>query len=156
MIISIILVSLYIIYTVYKNGIPHSLSATYYSLTNKCVFSLVLILSIIFSFNEFMTPEKWQFLPFIFLSGILFVAFAPDFESNELTEKVHVGAAIVSLIASQIWVAIVRPQNLSLWVFFLIYLFINRKKKISETNYKFWAEIIMLLTLLDYNKIFGC
>ena len=146
MIVSIILISLYILYVVYKDGVPHSLSATYYS--HKTIFSLVLILSIIFSFNSFMQPEKWQFLPFIFLTGILFVAFAPDFRDDELTDQVHTGAAIISLIASQIWVAIINPKVLWVWLLLLIYLFLKRKEKISETNFKFWAEMIMLLTLV--------
>lgn len=146
MIISIILISLYILYVVCKDGVPHSLSATYYS--HKTIFSLVLILSIIFSFNSFMQPEKWQFLPFIFLTGILFVAFAPDFRDDELTDQVHTGAAIISLIASQIWVAIINPKVLWIWLLLLIYLFLKRKEKISETNFKFWAEMIMLLTLV--------
>lgn len=146
MIVSIILISLYILYVVCKDGIPHSLSATYYQ--HKTIFSLVLILSIIFSFNSFMYPEKWQFLPFIFLSGILFVAFAPDFRSDELTDRVHTGAAIISLIVSQIWVAIVNPKVLFIWILLLIYFLLKRKEKILETNFKFWAEIIMLLTLV--------
>lgn len=146
MIVSIILISLYILYVVCKDGVPHSLSATYYS--HKTIFSLVLILSIIFSFNSFMQPEEWQFLPFIFLTGILFVAFAPDFRSDKLTDQVHTGAAIISLIASQIWVAIINPKVLWVWLLLLIYLFLKRKEKISETNFKFWAEIIMLLTLV--------
>lgn len=96
-----------------------------------------------------MTPEKWQFLSFIFLSGILFVAFAPNINNDELEDKVHTGAAIISLTASQIWVAIVKPEFLSLWIFFFLYILvkIKDKEKLSDTNYKFWAEIIMLLTL---------
>ena len=150
--ISFIIISLYIAVIIALYGTPHSLSATYYSLNYKFTFSLILILAVAFSFNEFMTPEKWQFLPFLFLSGILFVGFAPDFRSDNLTDRVHTGAAIISLIASQIWVGIVNPFALILWSVILIYFLIKYKeqksiKKVFEnTNIKFWSEIVMLLT----------
>ena len=57
--ISFIIISLYIAVIIALYGTPHSLSATYYSLNYKFTFSLILILAVAFSFNEFMTPEKW-------------------------------------------------------------------------------------------------
>jgi hypothetical protein len=100
--ISFILIALYIIYIIINYGIPKSISASYYSLKHKAVFSLVLLVSIILSFNQFMdvTPDNFKFLPFIFCSGILFVAAAPNFNSSDLTLKVHYVAAIISFVAS--------------------------------------------------------
>ena len=149
---SLLCISFYIIYIITKYGIPHSLSATYYSLKYKIVFTLVLVLSIFLSFDTFMQIEQWQFLSFIFLSGILFVAGASDFQGSDLTDKVHTISAIISLIASQIWVGIVNPFALILWSVILIYFLIKYKeqksiKKVFEnTNIKFWSEIVMLLT----------
>lgn len=150
---SLLCISFYIIYIITKYGIPHSLSATYYSLKYKIVFTLVLVLSIFLSFDTFMQIEQWQFLPFIFLSGILFVAGAADFQRSDLTDKVHTISAIISLIASQIWVGLICPSVLFIWLFLLLYILIKIKeyksiKKIFEfTNIKFWAEMLMLLTL---------
>lgn len=57
--ISFIIISLYIAVIIALYGTPHSLSATYYSLKHKFIFTIVLILAVAFSFNEFMTPEDW-------------------------------------------------------------------------------------------------
>ena len=100
--ISFLLILLYVIYIVINYGVPKSISATYYLIKPKWIFSLVLILSMVLSFNQFMdiTPEPFKFLPFIFCSGIIFVAAAPNFRSNTLTDKVHDYSAIISFIAS--------------------------------------------------------
>ena len=155
--ISFILIALYIIYIVINYGIPKSISASYYSLKHKAAFSLVLLLSIILSFNQFMdvTPDNFKFLPFIFCSGILFVAAAPNFNSSDLTLKVHCVAAIISFVTSQIWAAIIDPTPLILWLFVLFYIIVKLRKYkhfslvLENTCIKFWTEIAMLLVIFS-------
>jgi hypothetical protein len=100
--ISFLLILLYVIYIVINYGIPKSISATYYLIKPKWIFSLILILSMALSFNQFMdiTPDSLKFLPFIFCSGIMLVAVASNFRSNTLTDKVHDYAAVISFISS--------------------------------------------------------
>ena len=106
-----------------------------------------------------ITPEPFKFLPFIFCSGILFVAAAPNFRSNTLTDKVHDYSAIISFIASQIWVIIIDPIPLLMWIFVLFYIInkYNEYKSLSlmiqETCIKFWTELIMLFML--FSEIIG-
>lgn len=150
--IGFILITLYIIYTVINYGVPKSISATYYSLKFKIIFSLILLLSIITSFEQIMeiTPDNFKFLPFIFCSGILFVAAAPNFRTNKLVANVHNYAAIISFLCSQIWVAIIDPIPLLLWLFVLFYIIVKFKEYkslsliIKNSCIKFWAEIVML------------
>ena len=146
--ISFILIILYIIYIIINYGIPKSISASYYLLKHKIIFSLTLLLSVILSTNQFMdiTPYNFKFLPFIFLSGIVFVAVAPNFMSSDLTSKVHDISAIVSFLASQIWIAIIDPIPLILWIFILLYIIIKFKEYKSfqaifdKTCIKFWSN----------------
>ena len=159
--ISFLLIILYIIYNIINYGIPKSISATYYSLKYKITFSIILLLSIIFSFEDFMliTPENFKFLPFLFLTGIIFVSAAPNFRTNKFIENVHNWSAIISFILSQIWVAIVDPTPLILWLFIIGYVIVKFKKYkslsliIENTCVKFWAELVMICII--FSEIIG-
>lgn len=159
--ISFLIILLYVIYIIINYGIPKSISATYYLIKPKWIFSLILILSIALSFNQFMniTPDSFKFLPFIFCSGIMFVAAAPNFKSNILTDKVHDYAAIISFVTSQIWAAIIDPIPLLMWIFVFFYIInkFNEYKSLSlviqETCIKFWTELIMLFII--FSEIIG-
>lgn len=83
----------------------------------------------------------------------MFVAAAPDYRSNSLTDSVHTGSAIIALILSQIWVYLISPYTLMLWIPLLLYiavLWIHTKsisKVFSDYPVKFWGEVTMLLTI---------
>jgi len=84
---SLLLISIYIIYYIIKfKKIPNSLSATYYDM--GWIFSLVILISIILIINNMfeITPENFKFLPFISIAGIIFVAFAPNFNADKLID----------------------------------------------------------------------
>lgn len=159
--ISFLIILLYIIYIIINYGVPKSISATYYLIKPKWIFSLVLIFSMVLSFNQFMdiTPDSLKFLPFIFCSGIIFVAAAPNFKTSTITDKVHDYAAIISFVASQIWAALIDPVPLLMWIFVFFYI-INRFNEykslslmIQETCIKFWTELIMLFII--FSEIIG-
>lgn len=152
---SFLLIALYIIYFVIKYGVPHSLSATYYSIAYKVAFSLVLAVSagLVLPTLLSITPVKYQFLAFLAIAGIMFVAAAPDYRNDDLVDYVHTGSAIFSLIISQILVFLISPYILMLWIpliLYIIILWINTKslnKVFSDYPIQFWGEIIMLLTI---------
>lgn len=151
-IISFLLISLYIMYCIINKGIPHSLSATYYD--NGWVFSAVLLLSTILITPKMLeiTPIKYQFLAFISLCGSYFVAIAPNFRSDILTDRVHTGGAVISLISSQLWVMLMGPINLLSWIPVIIYgiFMIKRKYKLLDIpKIKFIAEVVMLLNIYN-------
>ena len=154
-ILSLLCILLYILYIIINYGIPHSLSATYYSIIHKVTFSLVLAVSagLILPILLEITPISYQFLPFISIAGVLFVAAAPDYQGNNLTDYVHTTSAIVALIASQIWVYLISPWTLLFWIPLIIYvIWLWIKTKSIKTVFdkypvKFWGEVIMLLTI---------
>ena len=139
-ILSFLIIFVYVIYCVWKNGIPKSLSATYYN--NGIWFSIVILLSTFLIFPKMlnMTPDNFTFLPFLMGAGISFVAIAPNFKSDWLDDKVHTVSAIIAFAASQIWIALLNPILLLTWIPFIF----------VRNNYKFWAELIMLLTIYEF------
>lgn len=147
-ILSLLCILFYIIYVVIKYGIPHSLSATYYSLVHKVIFSLVLAVSagLILPTLLSITPDRFQFLTFLSIAGIMFVAAAPDYENDSLTDTIHTGSAIIALILSQVWVGLMNPIALLCWIPMIIYI-IYWYKNLGKSNIKFWGEITMLLTI---------
>lgn len=139
-IISFLIIFTYLLYIVLKFGIPRSISQTYYLVNHKWVFSAVLLSSTALILPVMLEME-YSHLAFLGLGGILFVAAAPNFMESELVDSVHTWSAIFAFIFSQIWVAITNPYILIVWILFLIFAIKNKH------NYKFYAEIIMLLTI---------
>lgn len=137
---SFLIIFSYLIYIIIKYGIPKSISQTYYLIQHKWVFSIILILSTILTLPSIMELNH-QYLAFITICGVLFVAFAPNFMDDELVDSVHTYAAIIAFIASQLLVLLNNPIVLCCWIPYLIYITFTRQ------NFKFWAEIIMLITI---------
>ena len=149
---SIFVIALYIIYAIINKGIPVSLSSTYYNYGWIFSFIITLSSSLIFPNMLSITPENYQFLTFITFAGVLFVAFAPNFKSDTLIDNVHTIAAIITLIASQLWVALINPIYLLWWIPVIIYILVGLFKKISILKLpgiKFWSEVVMLLTIYN-------
>ena len=83
-------------------------------------------------------------------SGILFVAFVPDYNKFKFLDNIHTTAAIILLISSQIWVAVMNPFCLSWWVLLLIYVICNFKINLLQIpKIKFFGEVIMLITIYN-------
>lgn len=106
----------------------------------KWVFSAVLLISTALILPTTLEME-YPYLAFPALCGILFVVFAPNFMTDSLVDRVHTGAAVIAFTFSQIWVGLHNPIILLEWVPYLIYILFTRQ------NFKFWAEIVMLLTI---------
>lgn len=104
-----------------------------------------------------ITSENYQFLAFLSCASIVFVAFAPDFRSDDLTDKVHTISAITGLILSQLWISLIDPIHLLWWIPIIIYIiyylykYKSIEKLLDDTPIKFWAEVFMLITI--YSKV---
>lgn len=149
--ISLLLIILYVSYIIVNYGIPHSLSETYYSLSQRWIFSAILVASTALML-PIVLPMEYAFLMFIALSGVLFVANTPNYREDSLVDSVHTSSAIIALISSQIWVGLYSPLTLLWWILILVYAIYQYKvtksiKGIFDSNIKFWAELIMLFTV---------
>lgn len=153
---SIILITSYIVYNINQFGMPKSLSSTYYNLKHGWIFSLIISLSAILIYPRMMemTNSNYEFLVFLTLAGIIFVSVTPNFRECKLTDNVHTVSAILTLIVSQIWVALNDVLNLSWWLPVGVYIGtkidefdFDLGRLMEETSIKFVAEVVMLLTI---------
>ena len=90
-----------------NNGIPTSISDTYYRNNKRWLFSAVLIVAASLALAPILnhTPESYKFLGFFIVAGIFFVAASPAFK-DEFIGNVHCGAAIVLGVAAVVWIAL--------------------------------------------------
>lgn len=158
--ITITLLSLAIILTyvgvmVYRNGIPYSVSDTYYSLEqHKLAFSVSVILSALLlmpaAFQE--STESSEFLVFLFTVGQCLVGTAPHFKGWQ--HKLHITGAVLLLICSQVWVGLNWPIVLLTWVPYLIITIIAVFRSdrgfitaLLDTKPLFWVEVVAFINL---------
>ena len=87
-----------------NNGIPTSISDTYYRNNKRWLF-LIVAASLALAPILNHTPESYKFLGFFIVAGIFFVAASPAFK-DEFVGKVHCGAAIVLGVAALVWIAL--------------------------------------------------
>ena len=146
---SFIIIALYICYVLIDSGIPNSLSATYYKYGK--MFSIVLFSSTILLMPKLLEflPNNIEFLGFLSLIGVIAVAASPDFRNDKLTDKVHDISAVLAFIISQILVILINPLLLLNWIPVLIYIIVwyIKYKTLNVPYIKFFAEVIMILTI---------
>lgn len=154
--ISLFLFVVYITGIILVFGIPASISDSYYLLESKkrnlgSLFTLMMFSVGIFIIAPMIeiTPENWEFLPFLSIAGICFVGSAPLFKRNNTDTFVHFYGAGSAAIFSLTWLFICYPEN---WVSLIEVIILTgigvflSKRRFKET-YVFWAEIVLFLTI---------
>jgi hypothetical protein len=104
----------YVVAVVRRFGVPTSISESYYLwprgrgqwLFNG--FCLLAALPMVAFWFE-ISPDPWRFLVFFACAPLGFVGAAGAFKEIDLTGRVHFGAAGISAVASQMWIAINGP-----------------------------------------------
>lgn len=153
---TLILLSLAIILTyvgvmVKRNGIPYSISDTYYSLEHKIWFGFSMIGTAALLMPSILdrTPENYQFLAFLMCAGLCFVGAAPNFRQG-LDRPIHIIATTIAALSSQIWIALTCPWLLFVWLAWFLYIGVRMKQvwngnlwnSFRECKPLFWAEVI--------------
>lgn len=148
-IISLFILTSYVISVCAGWGIPDSISQTFFSIKNKWIFSAVMVACFCLLFPSLMEllPSKCQWLGFLTVAGGILIAFAPNL-NDDLEEKVHMFGAALMGAASQCVAAVLCPAVLWMWTMFFI--FIKRKERV------FFAEIIGGMTLYTALIVVGC
>lgn len=151
-----LIILIYLIVLIIKEKkIPHSISETRYYLDNPIWFTVIMVF---ISYNLLpsiisITPENYQIFAFLSMIGISFVGVADDFRRDKFIDIIHTIFAIISFICSQIWIGLLIPKLLLIWIPLLIYLIVTFIKyrsinKIFEyTSIKFWAELIAIMNI---------
>lgn len=136
-------------------GIPYSISATFYALEHKWLFCATMIITAGLLMPAILqkTPESYQFTAFLSCVGLIMVGVAPNFREG-IEKEIHTTGAVLCLLFSQVWVGLICPWILLIWVVYLVYTAIGLWRNwtgyfISSfltTKPMFWVEIISLLT----------
>lgn len=134
---SLLIITAYLLFIVWKYGILPSYSDSYYHLKNKKLFIFVMML--------FPIPLLVVY-PSIFLflatGSLWFVGAAANFK-KKITDKVHYGGAIAAILFSLLEVVFVQNM-LYLAVLFVIALIVIYK---YGKNPLWWIETAALITL---------
>lgn len=153
---TLILLSLAVILTyvgvmVYRNGIPYSISDTFYSLQHKFWFGFTMAATSLLLMPSLLpaTPESYQFTAFLMCGSLLFVGAAPNFKAG-LDRPVHIAATTVAALCSQIWVALTQPCLLLAWIAWALYVGVRLRQIWNGSLWNsfvlckplFWAEAI--------------
>lgn len=162
---SLAIITSYVGVMIFRNGIPYSISDTFYSLDHKVWFGFSMISSALLLMPAILerTPECYQFLAFLMCAGLCFVGVAPNFKAG-MDRPVHIVATTIAALCSQVWVALTLPWLLLVWIAWLVYVGVRLRQvwdgdlwySFVKCKPLFWAEVIafgMVYTVLLTNLI---
>ncbi len=146
---SLLILTIYIILVCKKYGVPDSISDSYYYIGWKPIFTLVMWFVGGFMLPKAMevTPET-QIIPFLAICGVLLVGAAPRVRDYERT--IHIIGASIGGIFSQLWILIYAyPLTLLSWIIPIV-MFQSKvsltkeglMERLDSINFVFWSEII--------------
>lgn len=152
--ISFFVMAVYVGVMIRKEGIPASISATFYSLMHPKVFTSTMIVSAVtFVAGCFQTGCNATVTSLFTGMGLCLVGISPNFRTTE--KKMHIAGAVITVVSSLVFVAFNCAWLLLAWIPFLLYeLFWGIPKKwtgdlktaLDQAKVLFVAEIICLLT----------
>lgn len=138
---SLITLLVYLCYTVWvAKGVPNSISATYYLLKNRWIFQLVMIIQAVCLYVSWIGISHYEYLAFLSCGGVMFVAFAPNFEIK-IEGKVHYISAIICGISAVLWLMLMGYGDVFLPLFIgalLLSMFFPKK-------YMWWMELAVII-----------
>lgn len=140
--VSCLIMTLYLTAYILKIGLPTSISETYYNTEAKWLFPVCIssagALALVPLMN--ITPDSYKFVAFMIVASILFVAAAPAFR-EELTNKVHSGAAIILGVSAMTWLILTSGVPYIAITAILVGLLFDRRR------FVFWIEAGLLYNL---------
>ena len=140
---STILMIAYIGWYTTNYGVPWSLSHTVYKLPHEAVFTLVMFAMAFLNIIPMMEAcsENTKVLAFLTMASIGFVGAAPL--GRNCDERVHMGAAMLFGLCSQLMVAFNIPVLLFVFLPAVVWLTATRGR-----NWLFWLEVACIIDLL--------
>ena len=152
---SFLIFAVYNIIAIILFNIPNSLSNTFYLYNNLkknlgYLFSAMMITItglLIPAWLEISADSNFQFLSFLTCGALLFVAYAPNFKSNDITNKVHSISAIIAALFGISWTCIVTPFWILPIFFLLIFLIIAIIMKNIKSCYIYWLEMVAFFSI---------
>lgn len=138
---SLLVFAIYLGGYVLARGTPASISETYYHTECRWLFPCSITLAAMFAWYPLLkvTPENFQFLNFLIVVPIIFVAASPVIK-DEFIGKIHAVAAITMCTAAIAWITLMCGIPYIAILSVIIGLF-NRKR------FVFWLEFGILIDL---------
>lgn len=154
-IISALLIAVYTAAVCIKTGgVPYSISETFYKIEHKMWFGVTMVLTACLLMPAILevTPDSYQFTAFLACAGVIMTGVAPNFREG-IEKKIHTTGAVLCLLFSQVWVALICPWMLLVWVGYLVYTAIGLWRNWTGyftgtflgTKPMFWVEITALV-----------
>lgn len=144
-ILSIVILTMYIVYAVRVCGVPWSLSDTYYQLKKRgrpaWLFQAAMIIPAMLLMPVWIecSSENTQFLAFLSCGGLIFVGTAPLFK-EEFQSKVHYTGTVIAGLATILWVCLSGMWYLPAITFAIAGIIMLKYRK-----WLFWAEMAAFL-----------
>lgn len=150
---SLVVIATYVGIMIKREGIPYSISATYYTLEHRWAFGLSMLLTASLLYTPLQTDGKAENILSAFAClGMAITAIAPNFR-NKGDKMIHAIGAGMALICSQIYVGMVCPLLLSSWVIYVcctVLIMDEDEDFLSEflsTKPMFWVEVVSLFNI---------
>lgn len=138
---SLIVLTIYIMYAVRMCGVPWSLSDTYYQLKKRnrpaWLFQMAMIIPAMLLMPVWIdrSTDDLQFLAFLSCGGLMFVGSAPLFK-EEFQGRVHYTGTVIAGLATILWVCLSGMWYLPAVAFPVAGIIMLRYRK-----WLFWAEM---------------
>ena len=136
-----------------RNGVPGSISASYYDLKRPHWFTAAMWLTAGLLMPAVLEVSRagTEYLAFLACAGMLLVGSAPNFRES-FEGRVHMAGAILCVAGSQLWVALNEPWCLAAWAAYVSCTVAgmlgqgsgNLPARFLRTKPMFWVEITAL------------
>jgi len=140
-----------------NKGVPLSLSHSFYIFGGKDTWGYIfygylvaMFMLLIVPMME-MTPEKWEFLPFLALGSLCFVGVAADFMDKD-TNVIHVACAGISAYISISWCVVVGYYYIPI-IFAVVAAYFIYKDTVNKIYYLEMGAFAAPLTILLFYYI---
>lgn len=117
LLVSVTIISVAYLFYSLKDGVPDSISATYYTLGDKgwmCPLVMFLTGTLLYPVWMDVSQEAYEYLVFLACTSLWFVAAAPCFRL-ELEGTVHYSAAVACCLCAVTWQIFEGLWDITLW-----------------------------------------
>lgn len=138
-----------------QNGVPYSISATFYAIEHKGWFRFTMWACPIILMPAILEVSKpcTEFLAFFALAGMMSVGCFPDYKADHIQYRGHMVGATMAILFSQIWAALNFWPMLLAWLPYVGYTALSMVKqtegtfrdRFAKTKPMFWIEIASFL-----------
>ena len=130
----------YLVTYIARNGLPSSISETYYHVGSRWVFSAVLAAVGLLLLPVWITAGRLEFCAFLSCVSVLFVAASPQFR-DAWVSRIHYGAAVVMGASSLAWLVFNGASLYAVSAAFVLAI-------IDAKHWMWWVEVGIFVNVI--------